>query len=181
MFGLLCGWISPELPFASIHVLSSRGQACTTHPGSSPVRNKTEEMVDLPASGQVKAQSKLQPVCLEITAWEIFCPGSQYAWAPVSVWESLHLVSAYRNQCHGWTGPCASYDCKTPSTITIRKLWNGKDLLLTGAGNYMAYLKPHSEVTWGGKVGRRGRRGERDKGQRDGQTDRECTSTTQFC
>ena len=41
-----------------------------------------------------------------------------------------HLSSAFQPinfQCCGWTGPCGSYyDCKTPSAITIRKLWGKK-------------------------------------------------------
>lgn len=66
MPGLLYGWTSHALPFASISVLPSRGQDCTMHPHSCPARNKQgrEDGRDLPASGQIKAQNKSFIACV---------------------------------------------------------------------------------------------------------------------
>lgn len=41
---------------------------------------------------------------------------------------------------------------RCPSVITIRKPWKNKDLLLTGPGNCIAHLGPHSEVMGGAGV-----------------------------
>ena len=55
------------------------------------------------------------------------------------------------NQCCGWSSPCGSYyDCKTPFSNnyqeTLGKKKKKKGLLLTGPGNYMTHLGPHSKV-----------------------------------
>lgn len=70
-------WVIQAPPFVSICMSPSRGQDCTMHPSSCPVSNKPEKTAWFTASGQIKAQNKWLPVCLEMTAWETVCAGSQ--------------------------------------------------------------------------------------------------------
>lgn len=65
----------------------------------------------------------------------------------VTIWIGVSCPShPVDNQCCGWTGPCASYDCKMSSAKTIGKLRKRQSLWLKSPGNCKTYLEPHIKL-----------------------------------
>lgn len=78
---------------------------------------------------------------------DILCQSQLYNVVWPEMAGDTHVGSGYfQDQCCVWADLCGSYDCKTSSAKTIRKLWRKPGLLLTCPGGSVACLGPHREV-----------------------------------